>query len=148
PPRRRVVRYRLDDVLLNAASPCACGRVTRSLDAIEGRIDDVLWSLSLRGEDTPIFPDVIRRSMTLAAAGIREYRIEQRGETWHLRLDVRDVAENTVATAVQHEIEELCGRLGVHRPVLRFESWREDPGLEERRRLRCLENQTRDRVPV
>ena len=143
-----VVRYRLDDVLLDAATACACGRVTRRVDSIEGRIDDVLWSLSLRGEDTPIFPDVIRRSMTLASAGIREYRIEQRGETWHLRLDVRDVAENTAAAAVQREIEALCDRLGVQRPVLRFESWREDAALEKRRRIRCLEKPSRHGVAV
>ncbi len=142
-----VVRYRLDDVLLDATGPCACGRVTRSLDAIEGRVDDVLWSLSLGGEDTPIFPDVIRRSMTLTAAGIREYRIEQRGDTWLVRLDARE-AENTAQAAVQREIEALCGRLGMQRPVLRFESWREHAPLEKRRRIRCLEKPSRHGVAV
>jgi len=86
--------------------------------------------------------------MTLASAGVREYRIEQRGETWHLRLDVRDVAENTAAAAVQREIEALCDRLGVQRPVLRFESWREHAPLEKRRRIRCLEKPSRHRVAV
>ena len=38
-----VVRYRLDDVLVGAEGDCPCGRPTRSVAAIEGRCDEVLW---------------------------------------------------------------------------------------------------------
>jgi putative adenylate-forming enzyme len=143
-----VVRYRLDDVLLDATGPCACGRVTRSLDAIEGRMDDVLWTSSFNGEATPIFPDVVRRSMTLAAGGIREYRIEQRADTWHVRLDVHLADAGGAAAAVQREIDELCRRIEVQPPVLRFEPWREPAALEKRRRIRCLERPSRHIVGV
>src|SRR5690606_2214673 len=38
-----VIRYRLNDVLVPAAAPCACGSPLLAIDRIEGREDDVLW---------------------------------------------------------------------------------------------------------
>ncbi len=45
-------RYRMDDVVLVDASPCACGSRYASLLAVEGRLSDVL----LRGDGSPVFP--------------------------------------------------------------------------------------------
>jgi putative adenylate-forming enzyme len=60
-----VVRYRLDDILVLAEGPCPCGAPSRSLAAIEGRADDVLWSRAAGGPPAPIFPDLIRRAFAL-----------------------------------------------------------------------------------
>ena len=37
-----IIRYRLDDVLHHDAEPCPCGRVSRVIKRIEGRLNDVL----------------------------------------------------------------------------------------------------------
>ncbi|MDB4917868.1 MAG: hypothetical protein JWM95_5512 [Gemmatimonadetes bacterium] len=130
-----IVRYRLDDVLIDAGSPCACGRVTRSLEAVEGRADDVLWAARLGdGCDMPVFPDVVRRSMAQADAVMRDYRIEQHGDEWHVRLD----AESDAALAVRRELEGLCRTLHVQAPRLVFNEWRAASALEKRRRIRCV----------
>ena len=135
-----VVRYRLDDVLRDAAGPCPCGRVTRSLDGVEGRSDDVLWWPSTKdGAAHPVFPDVVRRSMALAGSGIEDYRIEQRGPVWTVSLDTSTAQEAPARAAVRRELDALCGRLGLQPPVLRFEPWTPWPPIVKRRRIRCIE---------
>ncbi|MCX6550344.1 MAG: adenylate synthase [Acidobacteria bacterium] len=135
-----VVRYRLDDVLRDAEGPCTCGRVTRSLDAVEGRSDDVLWWPS-RIDRAPrqVFPDTVRRAMVLVSASVRDYRIEQRGQAWHVRIDADSADADSAQRAARREIEGLCSGLGLEPPVLRFEPWIEPPPLEKRRRIRCVD---------
>ncbi|HTE47037.1 MAG TPA: F390 synthetase-related protein [Gemmatimonadaceae bacterium] len=135
-----IVRYRLDDILLEAGEPCPCGRVTRSLEAIEGRADDVLWRPSTAsGVDVPVFPDVIRRSMALAASLVRDYRIEQHGDAWHIRLDVAATNGDDPSLIVRRELEDLFRRLAIQPPSLVFEPWRTSLLLDKRRRIRCVE---------
>ena len=135
-----VVRYRLDDVLRDAEGPCPCGRVTRSLNAVEGRSDDVLWWPSMRdGGAQPVFPDVVRRSMALAGAATLDYRIEQRGPVWVVGLDTGAAQEGAARAAVRRELAALCVRLGLQPPALQFEPWRPWAPLAKRRRIRCIE---------
>jgi len=135
-----VVRYRLDDILREATGPCACGRVTRSLAAIEGRADDVLWC---RGTEAatlrPVFPDTVRRAMALAGSSLADYRIEQRGSSWdvHLNCDAGVVAD--VQRSVQHELRTLAEGLSLCLPELRFATWTAASALDKRRRIRCVE---------
>lgn len=79
--RRRVqpvLRYRLDDVLVDGTHGCDCGSVFAVLERIEGRRDDVLILQSRQGEQLRrIFPDFVRRAVCLASADIRDYRIVQ-----------------------------------------------------------------------
>lgn len=167
-----VVRYRLDDVLLAAAGPCPCGRPTRSLEAIEGRADDVLWLEEESAAEReagwrPVFPDLVRRAFAVAdpEGRLKDYRLEQTGAEWRIRLDLLarsaanqepgrekgsagerctagapwEASRGLVEAAVREELERLAGRLGLRRPALRFEPWRQDSSLpEKRRRIRCL----------
>lgn len=129
-----VVRYRLDDVLRAGAGACPCGRASLTLEAIEGRADEVLWRPSLRdGAPTAVFPDVIRRAMALSAAGVRDYRIEQHGPRWDVRLDA-----GAAADAVRAELSRLCRAAGVREPEVRFSPWKDQPLHEKRRRIRCV----------
>jgi putative adenylate-forming enzyme len=135
-----IVRYRLDDVLIEANGPCTCGRATRSLEAVEGRFDDVLWRPSRTdGCETPVFPDAVRRSMAVAGDTIRDYRIEQRGETWVARVDAGGADAEVATMCVRRELEDLCRRLELRLPSLVFEPWRESSLLDKRRRIRCVE---------
>ena len=74
-----IVRYRLDDVLVKRGQPCGCGRVTMSLERIEGRCDD---GLALPGNDAKpktIFADVCNRVIANALPLTADYRLTQRG---------------------------------------------------------------------
>ncbi len=132
-----VVRYRLDDVLVDASGPCPCGRPSWSLDAIAGRADEVLWAEPLAGgAPVAVFPDLLRRSFTLVD-GLRDYRLEQHGGEWRLRIDPAAGAGD-IQTAVRSEILELARRLAVRPPALRFEAWHPEPLGDKRRRIRCV----------
>ena len=135
-----VVRYRLDDVLREAQGPCPCGRVTRSLAAVEGRADDVLWCRVAGGATLrPVFPDTIRRAMALAGTSLADYRIEQRGRAWDVQLccDVSVVVD--VQQAVRHELAALADGLSLRRPDVQFALWTTTSAIDKRRRIRCVE---------
>src|SRR5690606_36511069 len=75
--RRRtqpVVRYRLDDILVENSSTCPCGSAFTRLAGIEGRNDDILWFLSARQEGlVPVYPDLVRRAMLLHQSSFTDY---------------------------------------------------------------------------
>lgn len=131
-----IVRYRLDDVLIAAADPCPCGRPTRSLLAVDGRCDDVLWLPARAGGGLrPVYPDVIRRALALAqteCASIDEYRLVQRAGVVEIQLRGHG-GHATVATA----LDELWALAGVREPHLVFLPWTEDVAGAKRRRIRC-----------
>jgi len=128
-----VVRYRLDDVLRLADGPCACGRPTLSLEAIEGRADDVLWGEALEGKSpVAVFPDVVRNAMT-RVEGLGDYRLAQEGDRWRVTTQSTESTE-----AIEREIGALADRLGIRRPIIIFEPWTDLPPGEKRRRIRCL----------
>jgi putative adenylate-forming enzyme len=125
-----VVRFRLDDVLLAAADPCRCGRPSRSLDAIEGRTDDVLWAGAV-----PVFPDAIRGALA-RIAGLRDYRLVQDRHVWTVRvLGVANVQDTHAA--VSRVLLGLVRDLDAEAPAIRAEPWQDDPIHDKRRRIRC-----------
>ena len=129
-----VARYRLDDVLRVAEGDCPCGSPTRSLAAIEGRADDVLWASGEGGRPVAIFPDVVRRTMALVN-GLRDYRLEQQSSTWHVRLQP---PEHDIAVAVRRELAAMTARMGAVPPFVQVDPWVDAPLTEKRRRIRCL----------
>ena len=128
-----VVRYRLDDVLRLAEGRCPCGRPTLSLEAIEGRADDVLWGEALDGgAAVAVFPDLVRNAMA-RVEGLGDYRLAQEGAHWRFSTPSPGVGE-----AVERELGALADRLSICRPVVIFEPWTDLPLGEKRRRIRCL----------
>jgi putative adenylate-forming enzyme len=126
------VRYRLDDVL-RVAPPCACGCPERTIAAIEGRADDLLWLPGASGERVPVFADFVRRAMALAGDAVRDYRVRLHGETLDIALatDAPEVAR----ARVRAELELLWRRLAVRPPVLAFVAWPDEPPGRKRRRV-------------
>jgi putative adenylate-forming enzyme len=129
-----VARYRLDDVLRVADGDCPCESPTQSLAAIEGRADDILWRPGADGRPLAVFPDVVRRAMALVA-GLGDYRLEQHGSEWRVRVQPFEAA---IAVSVRQELAAMTARLGAVPPVVRVDSWIDGVLSEKRRRIRCL----------
>lgn len=131
-----IVRYRLNDVLRLADAPCACGSPERTLAAIEGRCDEVLW---LPARDSaravPVFPDAVRRCMALAGPAVREFEVVQQGMRWHVGLAASPGAQVLVVRAMA----ELWARLGVRPPELVFGDWQAQDLHLKRRRVRLAQ---------
>ncbi|MCT0017727.1 CoF synthetase [Lactococcus lactis subsp. lactis] len=70
-----IIRYRLNDILIEKKSPCPCGSPFLALEKIEGRQDDMFEFEGPNGKIN-IFPDFIRRCL-LFVDGITEYRVQQ-----------------------------------------------------------------------
>jgi putative adenylate-forming enzyme len=132
-----IVRYRLDDILRVRAAPCACGRVTRALEAIDGRLDDVLWlpAAARPGALLPVFPDALRHALATCAVLLADYRIEQHGDTLHLAL----AGDAAVFAAVTAALERHFAAQGM-RPLawrqIELSAW---APAHKRRRIVCVQ---------
>lgn len=73
-----MLRYRLDDVLIERTTPCPCGSPMRAIERIEGRADDTLHAWGPAGQ-RPVFPDFIRRAIPALSEGIADYAVTQTG---------------------------------------------------------------------
>jgi putative adenylate-forming enzyme len=88
-----IVRYRLNDVLVERAEPCPCGAAQLALERIEGREDDVLYVRGASGGVVPMIPDFVRDALAGAYPAVRDYRLIQRNvDSFELRLDAADAA--------------------------------------------------------
>jgi putative adenylate-forming enzyme len=124
-------RYRLDVVLLTAP-PCRCGRPERTIAAIEGRADDVLWLDGIGGTRVPVFPDFVRRAMALAGDAVRDYRVRDAAGTLEIALESE--SPDTARERVRAELDAVWKRFAVRPPALRFVAWQtEEPGRKRRR---------------
>lgn len=71
-----IIRYRLDDVLIERQTACPCGSHYLALERIEGRCDDVLYFKDKKGALEPLFPDFIRRQ--ILQFDVEAYQVVQR----------------------------------------------------------------------
>src|SRR5699024_2207014 len=56
-----IVRYRLDDILIQRKDPCPCGSHFTAIKYIEGRCDDVLILPGKNGQPVTLFADLCSR---------------------------------------------------------------------------------------
>lgn len=119
-----IIRYRLNDILVEDKTPCKCGSKMLRLKKIEGRMDDVFIfdGRESNGEVT-VFPDFIGR-VILYVPKIREYKVVQQSKTSvvfyldNLGIDVRK--------KIRKEFTELSDRLGFVRPNIIFKTYKPD----------------------
>ena len=71
-----MVRYRMNDVLELARTPCPCGLPHRAIEQVHGRCDDI-FTLPSFGKPVRITPDVIRNAVLKADRRISDFRVIQ-----------------------------------------------------------------------
>lgn len=79
-----VIRYRLNDILVEKTCPCGCKSPCLALEKIEGREDDVFVFSGKDGQKHTVFPDFIRRCVLFADSPgtncTSDYRVVQEPE--------------------------------------------------------------------
>jgi putative adenylate-forming enzyme len=132
-----VIRYRLNDILTEAAVPCACGSPFTSIERIEGRCDDTLYFPHRQtGEAVPVFPDFVTRAVIAASPNIEHYRVVQRGNgTLEVSLRLGGEGMQQVEAEVQRELMKLGARLECSVPEIRFVPYTFEPGITKLRRV-------------
>jgi putative adenylate-forming enzyme len=133
-----VIRYRLDDVLVERATPCPCGSAFEAIEKIEGRCDDLLSFRSTSGDaEITIFPDFISRALITASEKIIEYCVAQTST------DNMDVylalapgsCRKSAERLVLNSLEELCNKSSSIMPEIDFRGPPEEvtPGIKQKR---------------
>lgn len=105
-----MVRYRLNDVLVPAAS-CACGSPLQPIARIEGRLDDVLLFVAPDGRKVHILPSTLRDALLDAAPSVTDFRAVQTGPA-HLAMTLPAATDAATADAVRHAVRRAMTRSG------------------------------------
>ncbi|WP_366289513.1 F390 synthetase-related protein [Paenibacillus sp. AN1007] len=133
-----IIRYRLNDILTEAAAPCPCGSLFTPIERIEGRSDDTLYFSHIsEGEAVSVFPDFISRAVIAASPAIKHYRVVQRG-SGVLEVSMRiseEADENQVQAAVMRELGRLADRMQCVLPEVRYVPYTFEPGITKLRRV-------------
>ena len=129
-----VVRYRLDDVVVDEAAdapPCACGSVFRRIRRVEGRRDDLLRLPGAKGaEGGTLFPDFVRLAVSVAAGGtLEDFRVRQ-VDPGTLAVSLRPEPPSAAAGAdllrrLEGTLAADCARAGLRAPACRWLPWSE-----------------------
>lgn len=133
-----IVRYRLNDLLVERTGPCPCGSPFTAIERIEGRCDDIFYASPLRQGAGPVavYPDFVTRAIIGASSEIEQYRAVQTApDRWTIELDVRCEARPAVETRIQQAIGALCARLGAVPPALAFAPYAPLSGGRKLRRV-------------
>lgn len=137
-----IIRYRLNDILTEAAEPCPCGSPMLTIERIEGRCDDILYvTHQTTAEKVPLFPDLITRAIIGASADIEHYRVIQHqinqleisyrltGKKDHLAHD------QAVKAQIIDRIQHICDTLQAVTPAITFTAYAFTPGIVKLRRV-------------
>ncbi|MDN3505671.1 MAG: hypothetical protein P0S96_00375 [Simkaniaceae bacterium] len=125
-----IIRYRLDDVLVEKEGPCPCGCVFQPIERIEGRCDDILHVQMAGGKTKPVFPDFVCRKIVAASEEITDYAVVQKAlDEWEIYLKPMQ------NQPVSKQFHELFEQLGCVPPKLSFTNQMppRDPGAKLRR---------------
>lgn len=132
-PQRRtqpVVRYSLNDILVEAEGRCPCGSHFTWVERIEGRCDDI-FQLS---DDILVFPDHIRRAIVSASPTIEEYRVTQK--TPDKIIVQLQTSSPRDLELVRLSLQQLFATLTSTLPTFEFSDYHEDPVSSKKRRIK------------
>lgn len=125
-----VIRYRLNDVLVEKSTACRCGSIMTAIKRIEGREGDVFYFKTRSGGAVKVFSDMISRCM-IYASGFNEFRVVQ---TDYATLEVSLDQINTIAkTTINREFKRLAKILNVQPPTILFKPYERDLSRKLRR---------------
>lgn len=118
-----IIKYRLNDILIEDERPCKCGTSMIRLKKIEGRMDDVFEFDGVNGGIVKVFPDFISR-VVLYVPKIKNYRVVQESSkkvTFYLdNIDAKN------QKLVKEELKTLAGKMSFKMPTTTFKKYDSD----------------------
>ncbi|WP_240413807.1 F390 synthetase-related protein [Paenibacillus periandrae] len=118
-----LVRYRLNDLLVERSRPCPCGSLMTGIEAVEGRCDDLFYlPHAVEQELVPVFPDLITRAIMGVAPTADAYRIVQSAPD-RIELSLQFTADtpstiDAIHAAVLLALETLFIRMHCRKPSI------------------------------
>lgn len=118
-----IVKYRLNDILVEGKRPCKCGTSMTRLKRIEGRMDDVFEFDGVNSGIVKVFPDFISR-VVLYVPKIKNYRVVQESSkkvTFYLdNIDAKN------QKLVKEELRTLAKKMNFKMPTTTFKKYESD----------------------
>jgi phenylacetate-coenzyme A ligase PaaK-like adenylate-forming protein len=114
-----LIRFEVSDLFVLERGVCACGRTLPRLQAVQGRVDDVLQMAGRDGRPVPVHPTQF--SSIVSTRGVREFQIVQRGARTLVRLALAEDAAAGTADRIARTLIERLAALGVAAPDVAVE---------------------------
>ncbi len=109
-----LIRYELNDILIEPDAPCPCGSPFTHIGQIEGRADDVLVFPNALGKLVVVFPDLVRRAVCDSSDAIVSYAVYQLDyAVIHLYLDKTLLSDSALCQTIQSNLTGLLIRHGI-----------------------------------
>ena len=138
-----IIRYELNDIIIEPQIKCPCGSIYTAIGSIEGRSDDMFYFLNEERKLISIFPDFIRRAIILASEKIRGYIAEQ------ISLDEINIYINTyednAVENIKSNLNELLTNNNIHK--IKFNFSLEFPKLNSQK-LRRIKRAATFKIPT
>ncbi len=134
--RRRtqpIVRYLLDDVLVEEPTPCPCGSSHTRIKSIEGRKDDVLQLTHHSNKAIHVYSDFIRNTIVSHCEKVEEYRVTQT-HTSTLLIECGPYT-NDNKDKIASSLNLLFNKLDIKQPNYQFKPYQYPKKGEKRRRV-------------
>ena len=112
-----IVRYRLNDILVEKRGHCPCGNPASLIQYIEGREDDIFYFAGIHRNEVAVFPDFISRCV-IYAEGVKNYKVMQDGSA-HVTVYLERESSDTSAQ-IRREFARLAEKMKFHCPEIAF----------------------------
>lgn len=115
-----IVRYYLNDILIEKKDPCPCGSAFCAIEKIEGRCDDIFYFISKINErPQAVFPDFIRRAIILVSEDILEYHVIQHDfDKIEILLQFDQIKHPDMEKKISENFEKLFEKINVVPPQI------------------------------
>lgn len=133
-----IIRYRLNDLLIEKKQPCSCGSPFLALERIDGRCDDIFIGRRKEGaKEISLFPDFIRRAVMLAASDIEEFQVTQhRNLSIEVKLKIKsEENRSNIENAVGEELYRLWRDTGCEKPTIFYSEYDILPSEKKLKRI-------------
>lgn len=128
-----IIRYLLDDVLIEESSPCQCGSAMIRIKSIEGRCDDVLQFKGIEGGNIDVFSDYIRNTIISSSDSIKHYRVIQINKS-EIIVEIFPYTPELI-NAVSKRLKYLWQRLSIIHPCCSFKEMSLQFNVDKQRRV-------------
>ena len=124
-----IVRYRLNDVLINSTKACKCGNPSLIISKIEGREDDI-FIFEGNKDDVLVYPDFISRCLVYVD-DIEDYRVVQLSKK-EIKIYIDNIKAKT-KKEITKEFERLANTKGFKVPNIEFVKYEKDGNKKVKR---------------
>lgn len=118
-----ILRYVLNDILIEKTEPCPCGSILTAIERIDGRSDDTFYLIPKKQCKflIPIYPDFIRREIISADENIKEYfAVQLSPKKIEIFLHIAECFKLQAIRNVQLRLKQLFDLMGAESPHIDF----------------------------